>query len=51
MKNYIIQDIETGFYYGGDNYGWCDRMRMAETFKLKKMLKDLQEVKMMDGIK
>ena len=32
MKNYIIQDIETGFYYGGDNYGWCEGMRMAETF-------------------
>ena len=35
MKNYIIQDIETGLYYGGDNYGWCDRMRMVETFETK----------------
>lgn len=35
MKNYIIQDIETGLYYGGDNYGWCDIMRMADTFENK----------------
>tara|TARA_R110000764_G_scaffold6901_1_gene25346 strand:+ start:1218 stop:1400 length:183 start_codon:yes stop_codon:yes gene_type:complete len=35
MKNYIIQDIETGLYYGGDNYGWCDRMFFAETFENK----------------
>lgn len=35
MTKYIIKDIEEGLYYGGDNYGWCDRMRMAETFETK----------------
>jgi hypothetical protein len=35
MTKYIIKDIEEGLYYGGYNYGWCDRMRMAETFETK----------------
>tara|TARA_R110002126_G_scaffold100487_1_gene231998 strand:+ start:1564 stop:1743 length:180 start_codon:yes stop_codon:yes gene_type:complete len=35
MKKYIIQDIKTGLYYGGYNYGWFDRIRMAETFETK----------------
>ena len=35
MKNYIIQDIETGLYYCGDNYVWGYSMRMAETFETK----------------
>ena len=35
MKKYIIKAIEEGLYYGGENYGWLDRMRMAETFETK----------------
>ena len=35
MNKYIIQDVDTGLYYGGDNYEWYDRMRMAETFETK----------------
>jgi len=34
MKKYIIKDIETGLYFGGNNY-WCDKMRMAEDFETK----------------
>ena len=33
MKSvFVIKDIEAQLYYGGDNYGWCDRVRLAETF-------------------
>jgi hypothetical protein len=35
MTKYIIKDIEEGLYYGGVIYGWCDRMRMADTFETK----------------
>ena len=35
MTKYIIKDIAERLYYGGDNYGWCDRMIMAETFETK----------------
>tara|TARA_R110000796_G_scaffold98394_2_gene205829 strand:+ start:33 stop:215 length:183 start_codon:yes stop_codon:yes gene_type:complete len=35
MRKYIIQGIDEGLYYGGDNYGWCDRIMMAETFDTK----------------
>jgi hypothetical protein len=35
MKKYIIKDIEEELYYGGDNYGWCHRMRMADTFETR----------------
>jgi len=35
MTKYIIKDIGEGLYYAGYNYGWCDRVRMAETFETK----------------
>lgn len=35
MKKYIIKNIEFKLYYGGYNYGWCDSIRMAETFETK----------------
>ena len=39
MIKYIVKDIEENMYYGGDNYGWCDRQRMAETFETKEEAK------------
>lgn len=35
MTKYIIKDIEKNLYWSGDNYGWCDRARMADAFDEK----------------